>query len=118
MIESERIIFHKACFGQKKKGRTQQLRDANGKFSAAKQLYKAEVQSCVATADDESATPRTPATGPWAGRGGTGQVPRRKKGHHTRLADLTECCGTLFVLWTLLLSSCFLVVLEIDKFSS
>ena len=33
-----------------------------------------------------------------------------------RLADLTECCGTFFfVLWTLLLSSCFLVVPEIKK---
>ena len=35
-----------------------------------------------------------------------------------RLVELTECCGTLFVLWPLLLSSCFLAVPEIKKLSS
>ena len=65
----------------------------------AKHLDTAEMQPCVATADDELATP-----------------PRRKKGQHARLANFTECCGTLFVLRTLLLSSCFLVVPEVNKF--
>ena len=91
----------KHVFGQKK-GRGQQLRDAraNRTFSAAKQPDTTKMQPCIATADDELATP-----------------PRRKKGQHTNLVDLTECCGTLFVLWTLLLSSCFLVVPKVNKFS-
>ena len=62
----------KHVFGQKKKARVQQLRDAsaNRKFSAAKQLDStAEVQSCIVTADDESATPRMPAMAPRAGSG-------------------------------------------------
>ena len=54
----------KHAFGQRKKGRTQQLRDAraNRTFSVAKQPDTAEMQPCVVTADDELATPRTPAT--------------------------------------------------------
>ncbi|KAI0221472.1 60S ribosomal protein L4 [Lamellibrachia satsuma] len=64
-----------------------------------------KMQPCVATADDELATPRTLATVPGTGSGvgsrKVAQVKRRKEGQHTRLADLTECCGTLFVLWTL-----------------
>ena len=60
----------KHVFGQKKKGRAQQLRDArpNRKFSVVKQSDMAEVQSCVATAD-ESATMWTPAIVPGAGDG-------------------------------------------------
>ena len=56
----------KHAFGQRKKGRTQQLRDAraNRKFSAAKQPYTAEMQPCIVTTDDELVTPWTPATVP------------------------------------------------------
>ena len=61
----------KHAFGQKKKGRAQQLRDTrtNRTFSAGKQLDTEEMQPCVATADDELATPRTPATVPGTGGG-------------------------------------------------
>ena len=54
----------KHAFGQKK-----QLRDAhaNRTFSVAKQPDTAEMQPCVATADDELATPRTLATVPGTG---------------------------------------------------
>ena len=43
---------------------------ANRKFLAAKQPDMAEVQSCVTTADDESATQRTLATPMVPGAGG------------------------------------------------
>ena len=61
----------KHAFGQKKKGRVQQLRDAhaNRKFSA-KQPDMAEMQLCIATADDELSTPQTPATPTVPGAGG------------------------------------------------
>ena len=61
----------KHAFGQKRKGRAQQLRDtcANRKFSAAKQPDTAEMQPCVETADDELATLWTPATVPGTGGG-------------------------------------------------
>ena len=60
----------KHAFGLSKKGRAQRLRDAraNRAFSAAKQQNTAEMQPCIATADDELATPRTPATVPGTGR--------------------------------------------------
>ena len=66
-VESERSML----LGRKKKGRAQQLQDtrANRTFSAAKQPDKAEMQPCVATADDELATPWTPATVPGTGGG-------------------------------------------------
>ena len=56
----------KHAFGQKKKGRAQKLRDAcaNRTFSVTKQPDTAEMQPCVATADDELATPWMPATVP------------------------------------------------------
>ena len=51
----------KHAFGQRKKGKTQQLRDAraNRTFSVEKQPDTAEMQLCVATADDELVTPAT-----------------------------------------------------------
>ena len=51
----------KHVFGQKKKGRVQQLRDAraNRKFLTVKQPDTAEMQLCVATANDELSTQRT-----------------------------------------------------------
>ena len=73
----------KHAFGQRKKGRMQQLRDAhaNRTFLAAKQPDTAEMQPCVVTADDKLATQRTPATVPGTD-GGVGsrtvaQVKRR-----------------------------------------
>lgn len=72
----------KHAFGQRKKGRTQQLRDAraNRTFSAAIQPDTAEMQPCVVTADDELATPRTPATVPGTdGRVGSRTVAQAKR---------------------------------------
>ena len=80
----------KHAFGQKKKGIAQQLRDAraNRTFSAAKQPDMAEMQPCVATADDELATPQTPATVPGAGgRDGSRMVAQVKR-HGGRKASI------------------------------
>ena len=65
----------KHVFGQKKKGRAQQLRDAhaNRTFSAAKQLDMAEMQLCIAAADDKLVTP-VPGAGGGVGSRTVAQV--------------------------------------------
>ena len=80
----------KHIFGQKKKGRTQQLWDAraNRTFLAAKLLDTAEMQLYFATADDKLATPRTSATVPRAGGGVGSRMVAQVKHQRGRRASL------------------------------